>query len=291
MTCGETAASESGSRTAGPTPPSPDRQRRGLLDEIALGRYLPGDSDLHRAAPAWKATIFATAALLSFLFDSAVSFVILGAVLSLLAARGGLPQRRLWRSLRPVTLLGWCALLTWAFFNHGQSSWDQIVFVWDGLKTGGLYAARLFVITLLTTLFFYTTPPQPAIRLGVTCLSPLRLTGVDRKELSLLVHLAYRFLPLLANETREMQSGRIARGLPEPKGLWARLQDAHDRLIALLLNALERAEIAALTLEQRNVIERWEGTSEAGPTGWGGLSLTLLALSLPLAWLANGWGW
>lgn len=258
-----------------------------FLDELALGRYLAADSPLHEA-PAWgKALALTLVALASFFLKSALGFALLGLGIAALARLSKIPQVTLWRSLRPLLLLAAFTLLAGAFLNHPQGSFFHPVFSWEGLHHGALYAARLLLITLLTTLFFLTTVPEEAIALGVRVMAPMRLLGIDSKELSLLVHLAYRFVPTLIREIEAMRIGRQARNLPPPRGLGARGKEAVESLVALLVGSLHRAENMGLAIEQRGLLETWR-VQESGRTtrllslwpAFGLLLVTGLALGL-----------
>lgn len=260
-----------------------------FLDEIALGRTIEGTSPLHRASAGWKALLFALVAVATFFWQSASSFLALGVLLAALARWSGIPALLFWRSLRPVTLLALFTILAGAYLRGQNSHVEGLVFSLQGLSEGGLYAARLFVITLLTTLFFLTTKAADTVSLGIKVLTPLRWLGISQGELSLLVHLAYRFVPLLRREVEEMALGRVARGLPAPKSLVQRAGLKFGQLIHLFVGALQRAETTAMALEQRRVVDGWvkqrEGTSS---WGWGGAQTALLALTAALLFQVDG---
>lgn len=256
------------------------KNRSTFLDEIALGRYIKGDSALHRASPTWKALLFSSVAIATFWLESAASFLILGTVVALLSLLAKLPQRLFWRSLRPVNLLAMFTILAGAFFNHQAAPY----FSWEGLHSGGLYAARLVFITLLTTLYFLTTQPNQAIELGIRVLRPLRLLGISQEELSLLVHLAYRFVPLLGREIKELRLGQQARNLPVERSPWRKLKAVLDNLVFIFIGALHRAEITGLALEQRRVLDGWTSSTPTAPRGTGGWPCLLLLLSLILVY-------
>ena len=246
-----------------------------FLDEIALGRFVEGESPLHRCRTNWKALVFTAVAAITFFFQSASAFFLLGLLVGFVSLKSGLPQRLFWRSLRPVNLLAIFTIASGAFLNHPGAPY----FSWEGLHSGGLYAARLVFITLLTTLFFLTTRPQAAITFGINLLRPLKLVGIDREELSLLVHLAYRFVPLLRREIKELALGRKARNLPPPKGPILRAKAALDTLVFLFVGALKRAEITGLALEQRRVVDTWSNSSSEDGEGFGSWMTLLLALA------------
>lgn len=232
-----------------------------FLDELAVGRYIEGNSPLHRAPRAGKAVLFTLAATATFFYQSAASFLLLGVVLTLLARTAGIPQQTFWRSLRPLLLLGLFSIIAGAFLNHPQASLFSPSFSWDGLHVGGLFAARLATITLLTTLFFLTTRPDQVVGLGIQLMRPLQWIGIDSKELSLLTHLAYRFVPLLTREIHEQRLGRLARNLSPAKGVVAKLFQSMERLTDLFVGAVHRAETTALAMDQRGVLAHWNETS------------------------------
>ena len=260
-----------------------------FLDEIALGRYIEGDSPLHLAGTGWKFGVLTVVASITFFFQSASAFLVVGSVTALLAWRAGLPQTLFWRSLRPVNLLALFTVLAGAFLNHPQASALHPSFSWEGLHAGGLYGARLMLLTLMTTLFFLTTRPSDAIQFGIFLLKPLKWLGIDQQELSLLVHLAYRFVPLLRKELKEFSAGRRARNLPAAKGPVGRVKQAQEALIFLFVGALHRAEITGLALEQRRVAEEWQSSQPSAVntctarTGLGGWMSLLYLLSAGLA--------
>lgn len=249
-------------------------QTGSFLDEIALGRYIEGSSPFHLASTSLKFVLLALVATATFFFQSASAFLIVGCATALVSLRSGLPQQLFWRSLRPVNLLAVFTILAGAFLNHSQAPH----FSWDGLHSGGLYAARLVLLTLLTTLFFLTTRPADAIRFGIFLLKPLKWLGIEQHELSLLVHLAYRFVPLLRREIQEFAQGRRARNLPAARGLLARARQAQEAMVFLFVGALHRAETTGLALEQRRVVEEWRTVDASPHKGLGGWMALLFIL-------------
>jgi energy-coupling factor transporter transmembrane protein EcfT len=227
------------------------------FSELALGRYQPGESPLHRS-PAWgKAALLSSLAVGLFWLESGTAYALFGLALAATARLAGLAQRDFWRSLRPLLLLAALTLAAGAFLTPPEASLLSPRFSWSGLHKGALYAARLLLITLLTTLFFLTTRPDDAISLGVRLMAPLSLLGIEPKELSLLVHLAYRFVPLLVREIDEMRWGRLARNLHEPRTPLSRMRHGMDSLITVVIGALHRAETTALALQQKGLLEHW----------------------------------
>ena len=107
-----------------------------FLDEIALGRYVEGDSPFHRSGTGWKFAVLTVVASITFFFQSASAFTIVGLATAWVAWRAGLPQRLFWRSLRPVNLLAVFTILAGAFLNHAQASALHPSFSLEGLHSG-----------------------------------------------------------------------------------------------------------------------------------------------------------
>jgi energy-coupling factor transporter transmembrane protein EcfT len=231
--------------------------RSSSFSELAVGRFRPGDSPLHQAPAAGKAVLLGALGVAGFWLQSAAAFAAIGLALAALAWLARLPQGVFWRSLRPLLLLAALTVTAGAFLHPPVGTLTDPQFSWAGLHKGALYAARLLLITLLTTLFFLTTPPDDAISLGMRLLAPLRLLGIESRELSLLVHLAYRFMPLLVRELEEMRWGRLARNLPATAGPLAGPKDAVDSLVSVVISALHRAETTAVAIEQRGLLDHW----------------------------------
>lgn len=252
--------------------------RPNFFTDLALGRYYQATSPLHKASASGKALVLSLIALGSFWLTSAVAFGLLGLGLALTAKAAKIPQPSFWRSIRPLISIALFTIVAGLFFQGGEATAFSPSPSWLGLQKGGLYAARLLLITLLSTIFFFTTPTQQAVALGIRLLWPLRLLGIEEKELALLVHLAYRFVPLLTREIEEMQEGRWARGLAPPKGLGAKLKEGYDILVSLFVSALQRAETSAITLEERGLIDSFQQASLVKGQGLGlGLLWLLLA--------------
>ncbi len=83
------------------------------------------------------------------------------------------------------------------------------------------------------------------------------MIGIESKELSLLVHLAYRFVPLLGRELDELDRGRRARNLRPPAGPLGRARQSLDTVVTVIIGSLHRAETTGLAIEQRGVLESW----------------------------------
>lgn len=229
-----------------------------VFADLAIGRTVPGSSLLHQAPPLGKAALLCLLAVGTFGLTSTLSVAIVGLSLSLLAALARIPQTMFWRSLRPLLPIAFFTILSGLFFQGPPAGSHLFKASWEGLHLGALYSARLLLITLISSLFFLTTPADHAVALGITLLTPLRLIGIEPKELSLLVHLAYRFIPLLTHEIEAMNQGRRARGLSPPQGLIHRIKDVRDRVTSLVICAIHRAEITAMALEDRMIVENWK---------------------------------
>ena len=82
-----------------------------LLNDIQIGRYLPGDSFLHRMDPRVKIVLLFFFLLLIFFVENAAGFAALACAVALLMVFSRVPLMMQLRSIRPIL---WIVLFTFA---------------------------------------------------------------------------------------------------------------------------------------------------------------------------------
>jgi biotin transport system permease protein len=162
------------------------------------GTYVPGHSPVHRAPAGLKLGLLAAGLLALGLFRSPIAIgagaVVTGGVV--LLARLG--PRIVWVQIRPVLLI---------------SCFVGAVQVWlDGPVQAGVTVAWLLLAVLAAGLVTVTTPMQDLLDAVVTAIRPLRRFGVDPERVALVLGLAVRSVPVVAQLAREVQEARMARG-------------------------------------------------------------------------------
>lgn len=161
--------------------------------------YRPGESLLHRAPAGGKVLALAVLGTAAFLVDDIA--VIFGALaLTLYGYRAcGLPMKSAWSQIRPTLWILLAIFVAQAIFN----TWQLGVFV----------VARFALLLLLAGLLVLTTRASDMIDGIERGLPFLRPIGVNPAKVSLALSLALRFIPVLAQITREVREAQRVRGL------------------------------------------------------------------------------
>lgn len=235
-----------------------------LLRYVTIGQYLPTGSFLHRLDPRFKLLAFGT-------LVAGVAFAgsYTGSIVGLLGAVGlvmlsGVPLRHAVRGVGPILpILALLAVFQFAFPPAlGSGAGCEILLrlplveLTDcTLRLVIVSAVRLVALLLLTSLLTFTTSVSELARGTDRLLSPLGRMGLPAHELSMVVTIALRFVPLLAGEMERIFKAQASRGADFGEGSrWRFLRSARQLLpllVPLILNSLRRGEALAEAMEAR----------------------------------------
>lgn len=231
-----------------------------LRSQLVFGQYLPTGSVLHRLDPRARLASFGLLALALMLGSTAAGLAVgLGVVLSL-AFVARLSLRYLWGNLRTVLpFLALLAALQVFFYSSGKrcfALWSAgFVTISDcGLHLAVLSFLRFMALFLLLNLLASCMTNAELARGVGWLLRPGERFGLPAHELSMILSLALRFVPILAGEMERIMKAQAARGADFGAGRgWAirRAQKMLPLFIPLFLLSLRRAERLALAMEAR----------------------------------------
>ncbi len=227
------------------------------MKNIALGQYYPVRSPMHRLDARVKVILAVLYIVATFLCRNVLTFAALAVSALLLILVSRIPLRVVLRGIRPILII----MCFTAFFNlfltkgEGEPLWH----FWRlSLYTEGIYAAvfmlvRIVVLILGTGIFLtYTTTPIALTDAIESLLSPLRVIRLPVHEFAMMMTIALRFIPLLADETGKIMNAQRARGVDfSHGGLVQRAKALVPILIPLFVSSFRRAEELATAMECR----------------------------------------
>ena len=127
-----------------------------------------------------------------------------------------LPVSALLSTLRPVLPLFSFLFLFYIFFTPGQP-WlcfplCPVQATYEGVSLGTQQVGRFVLLVAAASLLTLTTPTVE-ITLGLErLLSPLGKVGLSSHDIAMMISLALRLVPLLADEMKNLRDAQIARG-------------------------------------------------------------------------------
>ena len=225
-----------------------------MLKDITIGQYVKGDSILHRLDPRTK--IFGMLAIMVALFfvNNWIGLVYAAIVVFAVLFASQVPLKFYIRGVKP---LRWILLFTAAiqiFLTPGEIIWQWGILhiTAEGGRLAIFMCVRLVLLVMTTSVLTLTTTPIVLTDAVENLLSPFKRIGVPAHELAMMMTIALRFIPLLADETEKIMAAQKARGAAfDEGGLMDRARALLPILVPLFLSAINRASELAMAMEAR----------------------------------------
>ncbi len=221
----------------------------------ALGQFYPVDSPVHALDPRAKILAVAVLAVGLFVVGSLAGFLVVGVTLALCIAASGIPPRAFFALLRPVLPI----VVATAFFQALFSREGEVLFEWGflevrdaGLRLAAFLALRILLLVGAAGLLTATTSPLGLADGVEDLLSPLKKLRFPVHEVAMMMSIALRFIPTLADEAGRIMKAQAARGANFSEGgLLKRARAMLPVLVPLTVGAFRRADELAEAMESR----------------------------------------
>ncbi len=228
-----------------------------MLGDFTLGQYYPSKSVVHKIDPRFKiifliaiiVLIYCTANVFSLCFAAFTVLVILFIT--------KVPLSTYLKNLKiilPILILTF--LLNLFYMGDGNVLVQFWIFkiTYDGVYRSVFMAVRLVLLILISSSLTYTTTPNELTDALESLLSPLKYIGLGNAihVLFLMMTIALRFIPTLAEETEKIINAQKARGADFESGkLIDRIKSIIPIIIPLLISSVRRAYDLAEAMESR----------------------------------------
>ena len=164
------------------------------------------------------------------------------------------PLKFMLKGLKAIFLL----LIFSVTFNLFLTSGEVLIQVWifkitkEGIYIAGFMAIRLIYLIIGTSIMTLTTTPNELTDGLEKALKPLNKIRVPVHEISMMMSIALRFIPILLEETDKIMKAQQARGADfETGNLFQRAKAMIPILVPLFVSAFRRAGDLAMAMEAR----------------------------------------
>lgn len=164
----------------------------------------------------------------------------------------------IWRNIRPFILLVLITALYHLLFSARDTK--TIVEIWDfRLTAGGInmavsFSLRVLVFVGIAFFISLTTMPADMADVIVGWLRPFRKLGVPANDIGLIIFIAMRFIPVLAEELHTLKMAQTVRGVNFSGNLRQRTRSLSFLLIPIFQSSVRRADDLAIAIESRGYI-------------------------------------
>ena len=225
------------------------------MNKMILGRYIPGDSFIHRLDPRTKllATFYYIA--IVFLANNWQSYLLISVITLAIIPLARVSFRFFLRGLMPVLFLIVFTVLLQVFFTTG----GHVYWQWGWLTSSSAWVInaayifiRLVLIIFMSTLLTLTTPSLSLADAVESLLKPLAKIHFPVTEVALMLSIALRFVPTLMDQTTKTMNAQRARGVDFGSGgLVAQVKAIVPLFIPLFVSAFAMADDLATAMEAR----------------------------------------
>ena len=185
------------------------------MDNMILGRYIPGDSIIHRLDPRSKLLGMILLIVISFWANNPLTNVILFTVSGIFILLSKIPLTFFIKGLQSMFFLIAFTTIFQLFFITGGEVLYEIGFIkitTYGLEQAGIIFCRFVLIIIFSTLLTLTTMPLSLATAVESLLGPLKRFKVPVHEIGLMLSMSLRFVPTLMDDTIRIMNAQKARG-------------------------------------------------------------------------------
>ena len=225
-----------------------------MLRDITLGQYYPSGSIVHRLDPRTKLAATMLFLISLFVTRSAAGYALAIAVLFIVIKLTKVPFGYMVRGMKAIVMLLMLSVAFNLFLTPGRELL-HIGFIrvtYEGIETAAMMAVRLIMLVLGSTILTLTTTPNQLTDGLEKSLGFLKKLGVPVHEISMMMSIALRFIPILVDETDKIMKAQTSRGADfETGGMVQKAKSMIPLLVPLFISAFRRASDLALAMEAR----------------------------------------
>lgn len=228
------------------------------MNNIALGRYLPLNSPIHKLDPRAKIGCLILMMIAIFLPAGWVGYALIAASVLFLTTLSKLKLNFLWRSMKPMLfMLSFLLIINLFMLRSGYVLFTIGSFeIYSDAVFNTLYImVRLMLMIMLTTVLTATTKPLD-LTLGIEdLLTPLKVLHVPAHEIAMMISIALRFIPTLIEETQRIMKAQASRGVDMEEGsLKEKVMAILSLIVPLFVSAFQHADDLANAMEARGYV-------------------------------------
>lgn len=234
------------------------------MNNIALGRYIPVDSPIHKIDPRFKLIGMFIMLIAIFLPSGWFGYAFLAVVLLITLVLSKLKLKYILKSFKPMMfMMIFLLIINVLMLKEGELLLEigSFKIYSQALLQTAYIGIRLILMITVTTILTATTKPLD-MTLGIEdLLKPLVRFGVPAHEIALMISIALRFIPTLVEEAQRIMKAQASRGVDFDEGSFKeKVTGILSLIVPLFVSSFQRAEDLAEAMEARGYAPGLERT-------------------------------
>lgn len=252
-----------------------------MMEKLIFGRYIPGNSWIHRLDPRAKllSTIFFIFVI--FLANNWQTYLVLFIFVLTAVLLSEIKMSFFINGIKPMIWLILFTVVLQVLFTGGGEvyfQWGILMVTSQGLMNGVFIFCRFVLIIFMSTLLTLTTMPLSLTDALEYLMRPLTALKVPVYEIALMLSIALRFVPTLMDETEKIMNAQRARGVDFGEGnVFQQMKAIVPLLIPLFVSSFNRAEELATAMEARGY-SGGEGRTKFRKLDWSASDTLVMAV-------------
>ena len=225
-----------------------------MIRDITIGQFYPADSILHRLDPRVKFIGTFLFLISLFVADSFWGYALATVFLAAAIGLSKVPVKFMLKGLKPLFIILLITVLFNLFLIPGEvvRRAGFLKITREGVVQAVKIGIRLIYLVIGSSIMTLTTTPNQLTDGMEKILAPLNKIKVPVHEISMMMSIALRFIPILMEETDKIMKAQIARGADFESGnIIQRAKSMVPLLVPLFISAFRRADDLAMAMEAR----------------------------------------
>jgi len=225
-----------------------------MLRDITLGQYYPVDSVIHKLDPRVKLLGTLLFLISLFISDNFIGYLVAACFLAAVIVISKVPFSYMVKGMKAIVFILLFSVVMNLFMTPGETlvTFWKFTITKEGLKMAIMMAVRLSFLIIGSSIMTLTTTPNNLTDGLEKGLGFLKVIKVPVHEISMMMSIALRFIPILMEETDKIMKAQIARGADFESGnLIKRAKALIPLLVPLFVSAFRRANDLATAMEAR----------------------------------------
>ncbi|EUJ33907.1 cobalt transport permease [Listeria floridensis FSL S10-1187] len=226
-----------------------------MIDKLIFGRFVPGDSWIHKLDARTKLLAGFYFIAILFLANNPLTYGLMIAFTLGVIMLTGINVKVFIKGIRPLLwLILFTVIMQMLFTSGGTIYLDFGPFTISsfGIINGIYVFIRFTLIIVLSTAITLTTTPMDLTDAIEYLLRPFKYLKVPVTDIALMISVALRFIPTLMEETDKIMKAQRARGIEFGEGnLFEQMKVVVPIFIPLFVSSFNRAEDLADAMEVR----------------------------------------
>ncbi len=225
-----------------------------MIRDITLGQYYQADSPIHKMDPRTKLIGTLVYLITLFLYRNITAYILAFAFLLFCIKVSKVPFRFIVRGIKAIVILLIITAAFNLFLTPGDAIWSfwKLHLTYEGIQNAFYLTVRLIFLIVGSSIMTLTTTPNQLTDGLERLLGPLKKIKVPVHEISMMMSIALRFIPILLEETDKIMKAQMARCADFDSGnLIKKVKALVPLLVPLFISAFRRANDLAMAMEAR----------------------------------------